>query len=154
MEMMVTESVGWAASCPECGAGMECWGVQALVGDRLRWDVESACSGCGFAVAECGAEGPPAERREQLLLERGATLLQVTDTRAGVRVGVMRVVRVELGLDLGSAQVVAQRVLDGVYAGSRPEIERLARRLRASGIAADAVPAEQGETAQGEAERV
>ncbi|MFD4701461.1 hypothetical protein [Streptomyces niveus] len=91
MEQAVFESVRYFAECQDCGAELECWGVQALVGGRLRWDVESACSACGFAVAMCGGD-MPAERRDQMLSEHGAARLQVSGPPTK-SVAIMRVLR-------------------------------------------------------------
>ncbi|MER5986625.1 hypothetical protein [Streptomyces sp. NPDC001787] len=136
MEQAVLESVRYSAECQDCGAELECWGVQTLVGGQLRWDVELACSACGFAVAVCGGD-VPAERREQMLSEHGAARLQVGSTPTK-SVAIMRVLRAELGIDLKNAKAVLRRVLDGDYSGTLPEMEHLARALRESGIAAAA----------------
>ncbi|MGW6796742.1 hypothetical protein, partial [Streptomyces chartreusis] len=40
------------------------------------------------------------------------------------------------GIDLTSAKAVARRVVNGEYSGTLPEMERLARKLRESGITA------------------
>ncbi|MCX5115047.1 hypothetical protein OOK13_42735 [Streptomyces sp. NBC_00378] len=134
MEQAVFESVRYSAECRDCGAELECWGVQALVDGRLRWDVESTCSACGSVVAACGAD-VPAERRDQMLSEHGPARLQVSSppTKSVV---IMRVLRAELGIDLKCAKAVLNRVLDGDYSGTLPEMEHLARALRESGIAA------------------
>ncbi|MEU9748599.1 hypothetical protein [Streptomyces niveus] len=136
MEQAVLESVRYFAECLDCGAELECWGVQALVGGQLRWDSESACSVCGFAVAVCGGD-MPAERRDQMLSEHGAARLQVTGPPTK-SVAIMRVLRTELGIDLKNAKAVLRCVLDGDYSGTLPEMEHLARTLRKSGIAAAA----------------
>jgi hypothetical protein len=134
MEQVVSESVRYSAVCQDCGAELECWGVQALVDGRLRWDVESTCSVCGFAVAVCGGD-LPSERRDQMLSEHGTATLQVRTASAN-SVVIMRVLRAELGIDLVNAKDVLRRVLSGDYFGTLPEMELLARKLRASGIAA------------------
>ncbi|MFC5219971.1 hypothetical protein [Streptomyces coerulescens] len=79
----------------------------------------------------------PSELREQMLAERGPATLQVV-TASAKRVVIMRVLRAELGLDLVNAKAVLRRVLSGDYSGTLPEVEHLARQLRASGIAATA----------------
>ncbi|ARF59140.1 hypothetical protein B1H19_00240 [Streptomyces gilvosporeus] len=132
MEQTICESVRYSARCPDCGAKLECCGVQALVDGRLRWDVESACSDCGFTAAACGAD-LPTERREQMLAERGPATLQVLSPPAS-SVVIMRVLRAELGLDLVNAKAVLHRVLSGDHSGTLPEMELLVRKLRASGI--------------------
>ncbi|MFJ6934795.1 hypothetical protein [Streptomyces sp. NPDC101132] len=138
-EPSVFESVRYSGECRECGAaGLECWGVQALVDGRLRWDVESRCAACGDAVAACGGE-VPAERREQLLAEHGPARLRVDTRGAAARVTVMRVLRAELGLDLPSAKAALHDVLAGAPTGTLPETERLARALRTAGVPATAV---------------
>ncbi|GGR62383.1 hypothetical protein GCM10010251_93950 [Streptomyces aurantiogriseus] len=134
MEQAVFESVRYSAACQDCGAELECWGVQALVDGRLRWDVESTCSACGFAVAVCGG-AVPAEQRDQMLSEHGPARLQVSGPSAEW-VAIMRVLRAELGIDLTSAKTVVRRVLSGDYSGTLPEMEHLARKLRESGVAA------------------
>ena len=130
------ESVRYSEMCQDCGAELECIGVQALVGGRLRWDVESACSGCGFTVAVCGGD-LPGERRAQLLAEHGPATLRVNGSSAKSAV-IMRVLRAELGVDLVTAKVLLGRVLSGDHRGTLPEMELLARGLRAAGIAAAA----------------
>lgn len=72
MEQSVYESVTYSGTCQDCGGELECQGVQALVGGRLRWDVESVCSACGFAVAVCGGELPD---------QRGTGCSRSTDRR-------------------------------------------------------------------------
>ncbi|MFG1663988.1 hypothetical protein [Streptomyces sp. Y7] len=134
MEQPVFESVRYSTVCQDCGAELECCGVQALVAGRLRWDVESTCVVCGFAVALCGGD-LPSEQREQMLAEHGRVRLRVVSPSTK-RVEIMRVLRVELGTDLVDAKALVRRVLSGDYCGTLPEMELLARRLRASGIAA------------------
>ncbi|CCK25430.1 hypothetical protein BN159_1051 [Streptomyces davaonensis JCM 4913] len=130
----VFESVTWSAPCQECGAELECHGVQALVAGSLRWDVESACPACGFALAVC-AGALPVERREQLLAEHGPAKLSVSDPQAQ-RVLIMRVLRAEAGLDLPAAKAEVRRVVSGAYSGTFAEMEHLAGRLRACGVGA------------------
>ncbi len=99
--------------CQDCGAELECCGVQALVDGRLRWDVESACSACGFAVAVCDGD-LPSERRDQMLSEHGPARLQVISPSAK-SVVMMRVLRAALGIDLLTAKAVLRRVVSGDY---------------------------------------
>ncbi|MBY8878841.1 hypothetical protein [Actinacidiphila acidipaludis] len=144
---IVVQVVRYTERCPDCGADTRCSGVQALADGRLRWDVEAACAACGFAVAACGPGQPPPERREQSLTGHGPTLLRVDGTGPAPRVAVMRVLREEMALDLEGARTAARSVPDRTYAGTRPEVERLARRLRARGIAAESVPAPEARSA-------
>ncbi|MFJ9822917.1 hypothetical protein ACIRSU_00920 [Streptomyces sp. NPDC101160] len=136
MEQSVLETVGYSARCQDCGAEVECRGVQVLAEGRLRWDVESTCSACGFALAVCGGE-VPSELRERMLAEHGPATLRVLDAAADTVV-IMRVLRAELGIDLAGARAAARRVLSGDYAGTLPEMESLARKLRAAAIPAAA----------------
>ncbi|GAA2426266.1 hypothetical protein GCM10010433_27790 [Streptomyces pulveraceus] len=136
MEQAVFESVRYSAECQDCGAELECWGVQALVDGRFRWDVESTCFACGFAVAACGGDVPTA-RRDQMLSEHGPARLQVSSPPTKSIV-IMRVLRAELGIDLKNAKAALRRVLDGDYSGTLPEMEHLARVLREAGIVASA----------------
>lgn len=134
---MVFASVSYPALCQDCGAESECHGVQALVDGRLRWDVEVACALCGFAAAICGGD-LPSELRERILAEHGPATLQTIGAPTK-RVVLLRVLRSELGLDLVGVKAVLGRVLSDDYTGTLPEVERLARKLRAAGIAAVAV---------------
>ncbi|WP_328892049.1 hypothetical protein [Streptomyces sp. NBC_00236] len=109
--------------------------MQALVGEELRWDVESMCPACGFAVAVCGDDLPD-ELRGRLLVEYGPAKLQVAQPTRGA--AVMRVLRAELGIGLGGVRAVLEQVLAGQYSGTLPEMELMARKLRASGIEAAA----------------
>ncbi|RSO09913.1 hypothetical protein DMH26_00555 [Streptomyces sp. WAC 05379] len=134
MEQAVSESVRYSAVCQDCGAELECWGTQALVDGRLRWDVESTCSACGCAVAVCGGD-VPAKRRDQMLSEHGPARLEVSSPSTK-GVAIMRVLRAELCIDLTSAKAVLRRVVSGDYSGTLPEMERMARKLRESGVTA------------------
>ncbi|MFC4517619.1 hypothetical protein [Streptomyces ehimensis] len=134
MEQDIFESVRYSAMCQDCGDELECCGVQALQDSRLRWDVESTCSACGFTVAMHGRD-LPSERREQILTEHGPATLRVLSPTARSAV-IMRVLRAELGTDLVNAKSVLRRVLSGDFSGTLPEMELLARKLRASGIPA------------------
>ncbi|MGW1544070.1 hypothetical protein ACWCPM_28170 [Streptomyces sp. NPDC002309] len=136
MGQAVLESIKYSAVCQDCGARLECCGVQVVVGGSLRWDVEAACSACGFAVVVCG-HVLPADLREQMLCEHGAATLQVTSPQ-GKSISIMRVLRAELGLDLAEARTALSRVLTGEFSGTLPEMELLARKLRKAGISAAA----------------
>ncbi|MGX2993424.1 hypothetical protein JNUCC64_03870 [Streptomyces sp. JNUCC 64] len=129
------ESLTYTTVCQDCGARLECHGVQALVGDSLRWDVEAACSACGFAIAECDA-ALPAELRERMLSEHGAATLRVVPR--GRNVPAMRVLRAALGLDPAGAKAALSRVLAGELSGTLPEMEFLADRMRKAGVPASA----------------
>ncbi|MEU9947547.1 hypothetical protein [Streptomyces sp. NPDC047939] len=50
----------------------------------------------------------------------------------------MRVLRAELGIGLDGVRAVLEQVLAGQYSGNLPEMELLARKLRASGLEAAA----------------
>ncbi|GGW67499.1 hypothetical protein GCM10010381_60580 [Streptomyces xantholiticus] len=104
--------------------------------DSLRWDTESRRSACGFEVAACGGD-LPAELRVRLLSEHGPARLQLDPTASNT--AIMRVLRAELGIGLADVKSVLHEVVTGSYSGTMPEMEFLARRLRASGI--DAVAA-------------
>ncbi|MEV6756684.1 hypothetical protein [Streptomyces sp. NPDC051214] len=134
-ESMVVESIRYFAACQGCGADAEWCGVQALVNDVLRWDVETTCPACGFGLAICGGDLPE-ELRGQLVCEHGRARLQVAvPARNAV---IMRVLRAELGIGLDRVRAVLEQVMAGQYSGTLPEMELLARKLRAAGIAAAA----------------
>ncbi|WP_235618659.1 hypothetical protein [Embleya scabrispora] len=137
MQQVVLASIRYFAVCRDCAAQAEWWGVQALVGDELRWDVECLCATCGFAVAICDGD-LPAHLRNRLLAEHGHATLRVAPPVQGAKV--MRVLRAELGLDLTDVRAALERALTGTHSGTLPEVEHLARRLRASGIDATAEP--------------
>ena len=136
MDQAVFESIRYSAGCQDCGAELECWGVQALVHGSLRWDTKSRCSACGFAIADCGGE-LPSELRGRLLSERGPARLQVDPSARNA--AIMRVLRAELGIGLVEVKTLLREVLAGAHSGTLPEMEFLARKLRASGV--DAVAA-------------
>lgn len=50
----------------------------------------------------------------------------------------MRVLRAELGVGLDGVRAVLEQVLTGQYSGTLPEMEFLARKLRAAGVEAAA----------------
>ncbi|MFG3257000.1 hypothetical protein [Streptomyces sp. NPDC048172] len=80
--------------------------------------------------------------RERLLIEHGPVTLRI-----GLPVNntvLLRVLRTELGLSLVEIKSARERVLAGGYSGTLPEIEHLARRLRAAGIDATASRAGNG----------
>ncbi|APC37678.1 hypothetical protein A9R04_24700 [Nocardiopsis dassonvillei] len=129
----VYASIEYPAVCQGCGGRLECQGVQALVGGSLRWDIECACRACGSSFTACGGALPD-ELRDRILDEHGPVKLLV-DPSAG-NVAIMRVLRAELGIGLTDARAVLDRVLAGDYSGTLPEVELLARRLRAAGVEA------------------
>ncbi|MGW0857847.1 hypothetical protein [Streptomyces sp. NPDC002690] len=135
MEPMVFECLDYRAECQDCGAETTCSGVQALVGGSLTWDTEISCMSCGLAVADCGGD-LPAELRDRLLAEHGAVRLRVD--QAASRAVAMRVLRNVLGLPLADVKSVLHEVVTGRYVGTMPEMERLARVLRAAGVDAEA----------------
>ncbi|MFJ2738665.1 hypothetical protein ACIO3O_03255 [Streptomyces sp. NPDC087440] len=134
MGQAVLESITYAAVCQDCGARLECCGVQALVDGSLRWDVEVTCSACGFAMASCD-DVLPSDLRDQLLSKHGTAGLRVTSPQ-GKNIAIMRVLRTELGIGLTEARTELGRVLAGEFSGTLPEMELLARKLRAAGISA------------------
>lgn len=136
MEQSVFESIRYSAGCQDCGAELECWGVQALVNGSLRWDTESRCPACGSAVASCGGD-LSAELRARLLAEHGPARIQVDQSARNAPI--MRVLRAELGIGLADVKSVLSAVVAGAHSGTMPEMEFLARKLRATGI--DAVAA-------------
>ncbi|MFF3617079.1 hypothetical protein [Streptomyces sp. NPDC002580] len=132
MEQVVLESVRYSEVCQDCGGELECWGTQALVGGRLRWDVDVMCSACGSAAAVCDGD-VPAERRDQMLSEHGPARLRVSGPSAK-GVAIMRVLRAEFGIDLTTAKDVMRRVVSGDHSGTLPEMEHLARKLTEYGV--------------------
>ncbi|MEU1783608.1 MULTISPECIES: hypothetical protein [Streptomyces] len=134
MGQAVLESITYSAVCQDCGARLECCGVQALVDGSLRWDVEVTCSVCGFAMAVCD-DVLPSDLRDQLLSEHGAAWLRVTSPW-GKSIAIIRVLRAELGLDLTEAMTALDRVLAEEFSGTLPEMEFLARKLRSVGVSA------------------
>ncbi len=132
---ILVESLRYSAVCQGCGAEAESRGVQVLVGEVLRWDVESTCPACGFALAVCGGDLSE-ELRGRLLSERGRARLRVAPPAKNA--AIMRVLRSELGIGLDGVRAVLEQVLTGQYSGTLPEMELLARKLRASGIEAAA----------------
>ncbi|MFE5795791.1 hypothetical protein ACFQ8C_24900 [Streptomyces sp. NPDC056503] len=132
---ILVESIRYSAACQGCGAEAEWCGVQALVGEALRWDVESTCPACGLDLAVCDGDLPE-ELRGRLLSEYGQARLRVAPPTRNA--AVMRVLRTELGIGLEDIRAVMEQVLAGLYSGTLPEMELLARKLRASGILATA----------------
>ncbi|WP_160311199.1 hypothetical protein [Streptacidiphilus anmyonensis] len=53
----------------------------------------------------------------------------------------MRALRAELGVELGEARALYERIVSGTDAFTLPELELVARRLRAAGVEARAVRA-------------
>ncbi|MEU9523296.1 hypothetical protein [Streptomyces sp. NPDC048224] len=132
---ILVESIRYSAVCQGCGAEAEWCGVQALVREALRWDVEMTCPACGFALAVCGGDLPE-ELRGRLLSGHGRARLRVAPPAKNA--AIMRVLRAELGIGLDGVRADVDQVLTGQYSGTLPEMELLARKLRASGIEAAA----------------
>ncbi|WP_392892997.1 hypothetical protein [Streptomyces sp. LN699] len=78
----------------------------------------------------------PEDLRGRLLSEHGRAGLRVAPPTRNA--AIMRVLRAELGIGLDGVRAVLEQVLTGQYSGTLPEMELLARRLRASGIEAAA----------------
>ncbi|WP_260614115.1 hypothetical protein [Streptomyces sp. WAC07061] len=108
-------------------------GVQVLMNGRLRWDTECSCPACGSAMAVCGGE-LPAGLRSRMVAEQGPARLRVGPSARNAVV--MRVLRAELGVGVGEVRAVLSGVLAGTHSGTLPEMELLARGLRASGVGA------------------
>ncbi|WP_331747848.1 hypothetical protein OIA45_45510 (plasmid) [Streptomyces chartreusis] len=136
MDQAVFESVTYSEACQDCGAELECRGVQALVDGCPQWDAAAACAVFGFAVAVYD-EDLPGEQRNQMLAEHGPPRLRVISPSAS-SVVIMRVLRAELGTDLVDAKALARRARSSERGGTLPEMELLVRKLRASGVAAAA----------------
>ncbi|MEV7652858.1 hypothetical protein AB0O39_01665 [Streptomyces anulatus] len=134
---MNTATVHWSAVCDTCGADLRCSGTQAVLDDRLRWDEEHRCSRCDSTVLVCG-DTLPDHLRARMLAEHGAARLVLTEAPVR-RLPVLRVLRSDGARTLPRARALLELILDGGHHGTGPEIELLARRLRAAGIAAEAV---------------
>ncbi|MFF7636665.1 hypothetical protein ACFZB9_26470 [Kitasatospora sp. NPDC008050] len=134
---IVGDYIRFAGACPVCGGEAACWGGQVLVRERLEWSIEADCPACGPS-ASCGSGGIPDDLRERLIGECGPGHVDLPrpDARAAV---VMKVIRAGSDLDLSQARGALQALRSGQYTGTMPEIELLARRLRAAGVAARAV---------------
>ncbi|MEU9294798.1 hypothetical protein [Streptomyces sp. NPDC048266] len=74
--------------------------------------------------------------RGRLLSEHGRATLQVALPTSDT--AIMRVLRTEFGIGLDGVRAVLEQVLTGQYSGTLPEMELLARKLRASGVEAAA----------------
>lgn len=94
---ILVESIRYSAVCQGCGAEAEWRGIQAVMGEALRWDAESTCPACGFALAVCGGDLPE-ELRDRLLSEHGRARLRVAPPTKNA--AIMRVLRAELGIGL------------------------------------------------------
>ncbi|MEV7912450.1 hypothetical protein [Streptomyces griseus] len=132
-------TIHWSAACDACGAAQHRSGTQTVVEDRLRWDEEHVCPGCGSTALVCG-DTLPERLRTRMLAEHGAARLVLSDLPAR-RLPILRVLRNDGERTLPEARALLQQILGGGHHGTGPEIELLARRLRAVGIAAEAVQA-------------
>lgn len=130
-------TIHWSAACDVCGAALHCSGTQAVVGDRLRWDEEHVCPGCESTVLVCD-DTLPDHLRTRMLAEHGAARLALSDI-PGRRLPILRVLRADGGRTLPEARALLELMVGGGHHGTGPEIELLARRLRAVGVAAEAV---------------
>ncbi|MFY0510422.1 hypothetical protein ACOMD4_08480 [Streptomyces anulatus] len=130
-------TVHWSAACDTCGADLRCSGTQAVRDDRLWWDEEHRCSRCDSTVLVCG-DALPDHLRARMLAEHGAARLVLAEAPVR-RLPVLRVLRTDGGRTLPQARALLELILGGGHHGTGPEIELLARRLRAAGIAAEAV---------------
>ncbi|MGV9518605.1 hypothetical protein [Streptomyces griseus] len=132
-------TIHWPATCDVCGAVQHCSGTQAVVEDRLRWDEEHVCPGCGSTALLCG-DTLPDRLRTRMLAEHGAARLALPEPPAR-RLPILRVLRNDGERTLPEARALLELILGGGHHGTGPEIELLARRLRAVGVVAEAVRA-------------
>ncbi|MFI1933572.1 hypothetical protein [Streptomyces sp. NPDC020330] len=130
-------TVSWSAPCETCGAELRCSGTQSVREDRVWWDEEHQCSRCDSTVLVCDGELPD-HLRARMLAEHGAARLVLVEAPVR-RLPVLRVLRTDDGWSLPRARALLERILDGGHHGTGPEIELLARRLRAAGVVAEAV---------------
>lgn len=134
---LVGDEVHFVAACPACGQEMQSSGGQTLVAGRLNWSIESICLFCG-PTAVCGREDIPTDLRERIFSAHGPARLQIS-VQTSHSVAVMKVIRVELGLDLSETRDMLQVIRSGRHTGTMPEIEKFARSLRAAGLEARAI---------------
>lgn len=136
----VEDSVRFTTACPACGSAAAATGGQSLVLGRLEWSVETACPACG-PTAVCGHGETPAELRERLLDggEHSPAQLYLTGEGHDRAVPALRVLRAQLGMDLGTAKAALRDIRSGRYTGTLPEIAHLVAALRTAGVGARAV---------------
>ncbi|MFJ9884488.1 hypothetical protein ACIQRW_01305 [Streptomyces sp. NPDC091287] len=105
-----------------------------MVDDRLHWDEEHRCSRCAAMTLVCDGTLPE-PLRGRMLAEHGSYRVAVSDPPVR-RLPVLRVLRSDGNRTLPEARALLELILGGGHHGTEPEIELLARRLRAVGIAA------------------
>ncbi|MFJ8742221.1 hypothetical protein ACIRL2_22850 [Embleya sp. NPDC127516] len=137
------QSTSIVAACGGCGASIRRWLTQEIVDGRPAWDDSYQCGACGLVSDDWGREPTPAVIRAALIAEHGLAHLVVDAGGAGPggpRVRVLKVFRDEFPVDLATAGRMAADALDNGWAGTRVEVEHLARLLRDAGVVARVLP--------------
>jgi hypothetical protein len=116
-----------------CGGEATCEVVQRLDGNRLQWTRDCRCSRCGTATAEVGWDETPADIRAALLDRWGAARVVAADGSVP-QVPALRAFRAA-GASIPEARAVAALLAGEGVTGTYVEMELLAQRLRARGVA-------------------
>jgi hypothetical protein len=134
---MVSQGATVVAPCPSCGRPTSHDVVEFLVQHRLEWSVSVRCE-CGHTSVACGSDDSPELIRQALVEAHGWSRIAPVTPLPSLA-AVMRVLRQgELGqMTLAEAKERAGRLLAGEQRGTRVELELLAERLRAAGVAAE-----------------
>ncbi|MGV9410052.1 hypothetical protein ACWDOP_09065 [Nocardia sp. NPDC003693] len=128
----MTESVRLARDCGRCGVEGVAVIREVLDEDARWWSLAGECLDCGNESQESEFGRPPAGLREALLAGNGASRLRIAAGSISVA-GVMRVLRRGEALSVAEARIRAGEVMTEGVAGTRVEVEVLARLLRADG---------------------
>ncbi|GAA4083101.1 hypothetical protein GCM10022233_75760 [Streptomyces shaanxiensis] len=133
---MIAQSGSYRDTCSNCGAETRCTATEALIDERLRWDVECFCPGCGEAWHEGGVGPSPAYVRNAIIAANGKSLLRISHAE-NVAAKIMKVMRDFEGVTISAAKRAADELRSEGRSGTLVELSRLANALRASGIAAN-----------------
>ncbi|MFE6858414.1 hypothetical protein [Nocardia sp. NPDC057668] len=136
---IVVESAPLATECGRCRAAVRVVVRDVLDGDARWWSLEGECPECGTDRQESAYGPPPAGFRAAMLAMNGTTRLRIATGSLSIA-GAMRVLRRAEALSMADARAGADELLAEGSAGTRVEMEVLARQLRADGAIVEIEP--------------
>ena len=119
--------------CTQCGGRIAWDAGENVVGDELRWFVESRCTDCDDSFLECGKGFIPA--RELVMELSGRWRLRV-DQGSDVGVPVLRFLRRVYGLTIDEARQRRDEFVGSGLSGTRGEMVWLRQKMAALGVTA------------------
>ncbi|MET9481170.1 hypothetical protein [Streptomyces sp. NPDC006638] len=141
---MTSQGASVTAPCGACGGVLTRTVGQRVDQDEVRWETETACTGCRAGGSTPPTAGTtPEDIRHLLLTAHGPARLTLTDGTANL-ISVTRVLSRTRGLSLPEARSQAAELRTTGLLGTLVEMEHLATAFRARAVPVTVTPATAG----------